>query len=410
MRACELRDDPSIEHHDVTLEFKYGDGGGPQVSAFVQTADADNLSPQLQCVAWDASGAQPQSKPVHGDMADALTFTTLFPEAFGTIQPEQTHAIRFEKPEGPEEELRKLGAWARRVRARCGERLQPYMLMGLAKNREAVPGAEQAPQAEVEKAIASLQLLLDKAMNSSDLRMATFLDEVAAPVEAHKCLHAAALDHGAFVAAAGEAFDQAAIGDITYTNALCASQLAVAQRRLTLLCERFWRELGRREHVTLSAPGLANVYHAYAALARQRKAAGIAAADALCSKLEERAVDLKGAFNLQEAANCLCAAATLERGLTGRVREGLLAAARHTAPGMKPQGVANTLWAFAKLDCKPDSECFAALLASAERTAPRMNQQMLQRACGPSPSSTQRRWRARCGARCCRRPSARRRA
>ena len=105
VRACELRDDPSIEHHDVTLEFKYGDDGGPEVSAFVQTADADKLPPQLQCVAWEAGGAQPRSKPVHGGIADALTSTTLFPEAFGVMQPGQTRAIRFEEPEGPEEEL-----------------------------------------------------------------------------------------------------------------------------------------------------------------------------------------------------------------------------------------------------------------------------------------------------------------
>ena len=48
VRACELRDDPNIEHHDVTFEFKHGDDGGPEVSAFVQTADADKLPPQLQ--------------------------------------------------------------------------------------------------------------------------------------------------------------------------------------------------------------------------------------------------------------------------------------------------------------------------------------------------------------------------
>ena len=83
------------------------------------------------------------------------------------------------------------------------------------------------------------------------------------------------------------------------------SQLAVAQRRLGVLCEHFWRQLERGEHVALDACGLANVYHAYAALAQQRKAAGAASSDALCSQLEKRAVDLKGAFNSQEAANCL---------------------------------------------------------------------------------------------------------
>ena len=105
LRACEVRDDPSIDHHDVSFEFKYGDDGGPEASAFVQTANADKLPPQLQCVASEAGGAQPRSKPVHGGMAGALTFTTLFPEAFGVIQPGQNHAIRFEEPENPEEEL-----------------------------------------------------------------------------------------------------------------------------------------------------------------------------------------------------------------------------------------------------------------------------------------------------------------
>ena len=105
VRACELRDDPSIEHHNVTFEFKYGDDGGPEVSAFVQKANADKLPPQLQCVAWEAGGAQPRSKPVHGGMADALTFTALFPQAFGVMLPGQTRAIRFEEPKGPEEEL-----------------------------------------------------------------------------------------------------------------------------------------------------------------------------------------------------------------------------------------------------------------------------------------------------------------
>lgn len=104
VRACELRDDPNVEHHDVTLEFKAGDDGGPEVSAFVQTANADKLPPQLQCVAWEADGAQPRSRPVHGGIADALTFTTLFPTSFGVMLPNQTRAIRFEDPANSDEE------------------------------------------------------------------------------------------------------------------------------------------------------------------------------------------------------------------------------------------------------------------------------------------------------------------
>ena len=104
VRACELRDNPNVEHRDVTLEFKYGDDGGPEVPAFVQTANADKLPPQLQCVAWEVGGTQPRSKPVHRGMADALTFTTLFPTSFGVMLPNQSRAIPFEEPEDSDEE------------------------------------------------------------------------------------------------------------------------------------------------------------------------------------------------------------------------------------------------------------------------------------------------------------------
>ena len=101
----------------------------------------------------------------------------------------------------------------------------------------------------------------------------------------------------------------------------------------------------------------------------------------------------------------------IERRLTSQVRQVLLGATHRTAPHMKPQGISNTLWALAKLECKLDGECFAALLAAAERSAPAHERnRMLQTPCGLSLGSTPRRWRARCGARCCRRPSARRRA
>ena len=104
VRACELRGDPNVEHRDVTLEFRYGDDGGPEVSAFVQTANANKLPLQLHCVAWDVGEMQPRSKPVHGGMADALTFTTLSPTSFGVMLPEQTRAIAFEEPEDSDEE------------------------------------------------------------------------------------------------------------------------------------------------------------------------------------------------------------------------------------------------------------------------------------------------------------------
>ena len=104
VRACDLRDDPRVEHHDVTLEFKHGDSGGPEVSAFVQTANADKLPPQLQCVAWEAGKAQPRSKPVHGGMGDALTYTALFPTGFGVMLPGQTRAICFANPADSDEE------------------------------------------------------------------------------------------------------------------------------------------------------------------------------------------------------------------------------------------------------------------------------------------------------------------
>ena len=198
-----------------------------------------------------------------------------------------------------------LGTWACHVRERCGERLQPRTLMGLVKNPKAMPCVERAPQAVVADAVASLQLLLGYAVQCEALIPAVFLGELAASVEAHSCLHRAAVMSNTFVAAAQEAFDAAAAADSTYTDARHVSQLAVAQRRLGMLCEHFWRELERGEHVALDACGLANVYHAYAALAQQRKAAGAASSDALCSQLEKRAVDLKGAFNSQEAANCL---------------------------------------------------------------------------------------------------------
>ena len=286
--------------------------------------------------------------------------------------------------------------------------------------------------------------LLRKACLIPGMRLPTLLGEFAASLEAHPRLCRAAADDKEFMSAAISTFDAAAVDDNTYSDAMCVSQLAVAQRRLNLPCERFWRELERREHIGLGARGLANVYHAYAALAQQRKAAGAAASDALCSKLEERGAALVGDFAPQGAANCLWAVATLERRLEGPLRAELLAAMQRTAPHMNPQAVANimwafaklectpdseclaallsavqrttaymkpqevsnTLWAFVRLDCKPDGQCFAALLAAAERSAPSMNPQMLQTACGPLPSSTPRRWRARC----CRRLSARRRA
>ena len=227
--------------------------------------------------------------------------------------------------------------------------------MGLVKNLKAMPGVERAPQAELADAVASLQLLLGSAVQCEALISAVFLGELAASVEARSCLHRAAMMSNTFVAAAQEAFDAAAASDSTYTDARHVSQLAVAQRRLGMLCERFWRELERREHDALNARGLANVYHAYAAPAQQRKAAGAAASDALCSKLEELAVALSGRFNSQQAANYLWAVATLERRLQDPVRAALLAATQRTAMRMNPQAVANTLWAFAKLKFKHDS-------------------------------------------------------
>ena len=78
VRAYELHDDPNVEHRHVTLEFKNRDDDGPEVLAFVQTANADKLPPQLQCVTWEVGETQPRSKPVHGGMTDASPSTHCF--------------------------------------------------------------------------------------------------------------------------------------------------------------------------------------------------------------------------------------------------------------------------------------------------------------------------------------------
>ena len=303
-----------------------------------------------------------------------------------------------------------LAAWNANARTLCKRvQLPPPLLMRIAKDLRLVPNDTMSASCMSVAAKVSADLLR-KACLIPGMRLPTLLGEFAASLEAHPRLCRAAANDKEFMSAAISTFDAAAIDDNTYSNAMCVSQLAVAQRRLNLPCERFWRELERREHVALGARGLANVYHAYAALAQQRNAAGAAASDALCSKLEERAVALAGDFAPQGAANCLWAVATLERKLPGPVRAALLAATQRTALGMNPQDVANIMWAFAKLECKPDSECLAALLCAVQRTARGMNPQNVANTLWLSPGSTPRRWRAHCGARCCRRPSARRRA
>ena len=66
---------------------------------------------------------------------------------------------------------------------------------------------ERAPQAVVADAVASLQLLLGYVVQCEALIPAVFLGELAASVEAHSCLHRAAVTSNTFVAAAQEALD-----------------------------------------------------------------------------------------------------------------------------------------------------------------------------------------------------------
>ena len=51
------------------------------------------------------------------------------------------------------------------------------------------------------------------------------------------------------------------------------------------------------------------------------------------------------------------------------------AAAVRVAPEMNAQAVANTLWAYATLDCSPEEKALIALGAAAVRVAPEINAQ-----------------------------------
>jgi hypothetical protein len=121
----------------------------------------------------------------------------------------------------------------------------------------------------------------------------------------------------------------------------------------------------------LKARELANVTHA---VSRMSAAGKLAADDAdvmdLLAAMEEQVVLVASGMEPQGVANTVYAFAALGREPGAAALAALEAAVVRVGPGMDPQHVANVWWSYAKLELMPGAEAQAALEAAVVRQAP----------------------------------------
>ena len=276
-----------------------------------------------------------------------------------------------------------LAAWAADAEGLCREGApKPQQFIGISKKLQLVPTLRDVAQQEVQAAVAALHKLLQLAQSTPSLLMAVFLGSVAAAVDKHPKLLAAVAASHALSGALHAAFNTAAASQETYADARHLSQMAVAQRRLSMFCLPYWQALEAQTGLSVNPQAVANAYHAYASLyarSPQSEQPGqlqtVPLMPVLCERLETEVCQHAATMQPQALSNCLWAAASLDRLADSHLCTALLQTTLKSAGRLQPQSVSNTMWAIATARVAIDSETQGTLLQAAQRTAPNMNGQ-----------------------------------
>jgi hypothetical protein len=255
---------------------------------------------------------------------------------------------------------------------------------------ENVVRAELRHELRAQEGLDSVLALLDSGGHDGGADDVRLLFAASKAVPRHLTLWARASHSRAFEQAVAALLEPCARADAMYKKKVLVSQMAVMQPRLQYTCHRFWQALARHGTMALGAQETANTWHAYATLASQPQGALMRKtgnsprtqsvlqapdADRLHDVLWAAAEQEAPRMNPQGVANTLWALAKLNMRPTGSLREVLWAAAERVAPSMNPQEVANTLLSLSKLDMPPTGSLHKVLWAAAERVAPSMNPQ-----------------------------------
>ena len=231
------------------------------------------------------------------------------------------------------------------------------------------------------RALLPLVARLLRQIGCPNLRKASMLDALGTSLQAHPPLLAAVAADAELCALLDGSLELAAEDGETYTNALCASQMATAQDKLGRFCVSFWRGLEQHGAQHLGARQLATVIHRAAALRESDTYVAASPAGVLqpgqgvCRALSDALLRSSKVLQAQAVANVLIAFPKLGWQLDGPLRDGLLLAARRESVRMVPQAVSNTLWALATLQLQPSAELQRALLGRALRLSASMTAQ-----------------------------------
>ena len=207
-----------------------------------------------------------------------------------------------------------------------------------------------------------------------DRRKASMLDAIATSLHAHPPLLAAAVKSSEVSILLDWALELAAGDAETYRNGRCTAQMATAQGKLGRYCAPFWHRLEQSGVQHLQQQALATVLHRLATLPATAERVPSPTA-ALLAALSSALVDQIQHMDAQGVANSIYACARLKIVPNSHLASALTTAAAATCARMHAQEVSNTWLGLAKLRVKLKATVECELFRAAVRVSPRMSAQ-----------------------------------
>ena len=261
-----------------------------------------------------------------------------------------------------------LADWAAYVEQVCAHSSAPGGAYQVAGARLAnVRRSDVRDAASQASALLQLERLLRCAAAQPRVLTSVVVAAAVASIGKHDGMLRHAVASRSFAAAARDVLEQAVGEAATWTDPRHASQLAVAQQRLSVFCAPFWEAMRSHGCAQLGGRQAANVLHAYAVL---WQAELLPAVDVqLCKQLAHVVAAAREPLVPQNVSNTIWALGTLEAVPPMETLIGLNTVATRLSASMKPQEVSNSLLGLAKLGQPVDVSLQQNSLAALERCA-----------------------------------------
>ena len=238
--------------------------------------------------------------------------------------------------------------------------------------------ADSAPDAaDIERVRNGVFAILRK-RGTRGRQLATFADALGTGLDAQPAVLKALTSNAQHTERLMAVVDACAAGDDTFSNERCTSQAATAQRKLKLYCDAFWEQLERRRLSGLPARALATTVYCRARLVADKVAP--APTDTLWGMMQRAIEHEARRMNGQELANVFLACGYVGKAPAAGARKALFGALRSKQLTLKPQDVANTVWASGKLNMRLDSAEEQLLLQQLQKHSRRLTAQHVSNA------------------------------